>query len=85
MVTHNVRYLPLMDNIIVLQNGVISECGTYTELLQKGGDFAKFLSSYVKNDGESSYVKFYLFLISRLNKPDVVAPARLIYRYSCRK
>ena len=47
-VTNNVNYLPLVDHIIVLENGRKSECGTYTELLKNGKDFASFLNCYAK-------------------------------------
>ena len=45
-----------MDHIIVLQNGTISECGTYKELLKGGGDFASFLNVYGKENDESLYL-----------------------------
>jgi len=34
-VTHGITYLPQTDNIIVIKDGEISECGTYNELLQR--------------------------------------------------
>lgn len=40
--------MPQVDQIIVLQNGAISEIGTYHELLKKEGDFANFLQTYTK-------------------------------------
>ena len=35
-----------MDQIVVLDNGAISELGTYDELLSHDGQFAKFLQTY---------------------------------------
>uniref|UniRef100_A0A8D0BHI1 ATP-binding cassette sub-family C member 6 n=1 Tax=Salvator merianae TaxID=96440 RepID=A0A8D0BHI1_SALMN len=39
LVTSAVQFLPQMDNIIVIVNGVISEMGTFQELLQRQGAF----------------------------------------------
>ena len=35
LVTHGVTFLPLMDQIIVVKDGEISESGSYQELLDK--------------------------------------------------
>ena len=32
LVTHNVRFLPVVDKIVVLNNGQVSQVGTYSEL-----------------------------------------------------
>ncbi|KAL9964378.1 hypothetical protein ACROYT_G028009 [Oculina patagonica] len=45
-VTHGVGFLPQVDQIIVLQDGRISEVGTYTELLQNEGAFSEFLKTF---------------------------------------
>ena len=49
-VTHNISYLPQVDHIIVLQNGIISEAGAYSELLKKEGEFSNFLLAYAKEN-----------------------------------
>jgi len=36
-----------MDEIIVIANGIISEHGTYQELLSHNGPFAEFINSYL--------------------------------------
>lgn len=36
-----------MDNILVLTNGVISENGSYDELISHKGPFAQFLQTYL--------------------------------------
>ena len=55
LVTHSLSYLPQMDNILVIDNGVISEQGTYQQLLDvKDGVFADFLKTYLKQDGEKT-------------------------------
>ncbi|XP_053133014.1 multidrug resistance-associated protein 1-like [Hemicordylus capensis] len=46
LVTHGVSYLPLMDTIIVMTDGKISEMGSYQELLKQDGAFAEFLRTY---------------------------------------
>ncbi|KAJ7306005.1 hypothetical protein JRQ81_010371 [Phrynocephalus forsythii] len=46
LVTHGVSYLPLMDTIVVMTHGKISEVGSYQELLKQDGAFAEFLRTY---------------------------------------
>ncbi|XP_028401657.1 multidrug resistance-associated protein 1-like [Dendronephthya gigantea] len=48
LVTHQVRFLPQVDCIIVLRNGVITEVGSYPQLQANDGDFAEFLRTYAK-------------------------------------
>ena len=50
LVTHGVKYLPEVDNIVVLKNGQISESGTYKELLNRGKEFADFLIQYIQEE-----------------------------------
>nr|XP_048721612.1 multidrug resistance-associated protein 1 isoform X1 [Caretta caretta] len=50
LVTHGVSYLPLMDTIIVMTDGKISEMGSYQELLKQDGAFAEFLRTYANAD-----------------------------------
>ena len=52
LVTHAISYLPLMDNIIVMKDGSISEIGTYQELLNNKGEFADFLIEQLQNTEE---------------------------------
>uniref|UniRef100_A0A8C8SUN0 Multidrug resistance-associated protein 1 n=1 Tax=Pelusios castaneus TaxID=367368 RepID=A0A8C8SUN0_9SAUR len=52
LVTHGVSYLPLMDTIIVMTDGKISEMGSYQELLKQDGAFAEFLRTYANADQE---------------------------------
>ena len=46
LVTHGVSYLPMVDQIIVMKEGMISEVGSYNDLLRKEGAFAEFLTNY---------------------------------------
>ena len=52
LVTHGVTFLPQVDQIIVFKNGVVSESGTYRELLAQKGAFAEFLVQYLSDQGE---------------------------------
>ncbi|XP_074741583.1 multidrug resistance-associated protein 1 isoform X2 [Strix uralensis] len=46
LVTHTINILPQVDNIVFLVDGMISEVGSYQELLQRNGAFAEFLRSH---------------------------------------
>ena len=50
LVTHAVKYLPMVDRIVVLKDGLISEMGSYKELLKDGKDFADFLIEYIQDE-----------------------------------
>ncbi|XP_069998353.1 multidrug resistance-associated protein 1 isoform X3 [Penaeus vannamei] len=47
LVTHGLTYLPMVDNIIVLKNGVVTEQGTYKQLMERKGEFQEFLLQYL--------------------------------------
>ena len=44
----------MVDSIIVLKDGTISESGSYEELLSYNGDFAEFLQQYLQQDEDDS-------------------------------
>ncbi|XP_041075964.1 ATP-binding cassette sub-family C member 3-like isoform X3 [Polyodon spathula] len=50
LVTHGITFLPLVDNIVVLVDGSVSEMGSYQELLTQNGAFAEFLRNYALED-----------------------------------
>ncbi|KAK8748976.1 hypothetical protein OTU49_015623, partial [Cherax quadricarinatus] len=52
LVTHGLTYLPQVDKIIVLNNGSITEEGTYKELLERKGKFQEFLLQYLSEASE---------------------------------
>lgn len=54
LVTHGVTFLPQVDNIVVMKKGVISEVGSYRELLTQKGDFAEFLVQYLSDKDDDS-------------------------------
>ena len=40
----------MVDRIVVLKDGLISEMGSYKELLKDGKDFADFLIEYIQDE-----------------------------------
>ena len=55
LVTHGIGYLPKVDSIIVLKDGMISEVGTYDELISRNGAFAEFIRHYLTETGSDSH------------------------------
>ena len=50
LVTHGLTHLKVMDEIIVITDGKISERGTYQDLLEKKGAFADFMVQYLSQE-----------------------------------
>ncbi|XP_015175308.1 PREDICTED: multidrug resistance-associated protein 1 isoform X5 [Polistes dominula] len=50
-ITHDIVYLPEVDNIFVLKDGEITENGTYKQLMDKRGAFAEFLMQHLQEVG----------------------------------
>nr|CAH7713756.1 unnamed protein product [Callosobruchus chinensis] len=50
LVTHGITYLPQTDKVIVLKDGMVSESGTYLELLDRKGAFAEFLVQHLNEE-----------------------------------
>lgn len=48
LVTHGVSFLPYVDEIVVLVDGVVSEVGSYNSLRASRGAFSEFLDTYAK-------------------------------------
>lgn len=51
--THGISFLPQVDMIMVMKDGVITETGTYHELLKQNGEFAEFLRNHLLEMHES--------------------------------
>ncbi|XP_046548060.1 multidrug resistance-associated protein 1-like [Haliotis rubra] len=47
LVTHNIRYLPDVENIIVLAEGTVAQTGSFSDLLKSEGAFTQVLKSYL--------------------------------------
>ncbi|XP_071095143.1 multidrug resistance-associated protein 1-like [Haliotis cracherodii] len=56
LVTHGVHWLPMVDHIIVMNDGRITEAGSYDQLITRNGHFAQFLQEYLieKTDEEDN-------------------------------
>ncbi|XP_068597286.1 ATP-binding cassette sub-family C member 2 [Brachionichthys hirsutus] len=54
LVTHGVSFLPYVDEIVVLVNGVVSEVGSYSSLRASKGAFSEFLDTYAKGQNEQT-------------------------------
>ncbi|XP_035215555.1 multidrug resistance-associated protein 1-like [Stegodyphus dumicola] len=52
LVTHRITVLPEVNTIVVLQNGKVTEVGSYAELLAKKGAFADFLIQYLQESAK---------------------------------
>uniref|UniRef100_A0A671T8L9 ATP-binding cassette, sub-family C (CFTR/MRP), member 2 n=1 Tax=Sinocyclocheilus anshuiensis TaxID=1608454 RepID=A0A671T8L9_9TELE len=50
LVTHGISFLPYVDEIVVLVNGVVSEVGSYDGLRASKGAFSEFLETYGKDE-----------------------------------
>lgn len=48
--TNSLSFLPQCDGIIMLENGTVSESGTFEELKNKNGSFARFIKLYLENN-----------------------------------
>ncbi|XP_061766165.1 canalicular multispecific organic anion transporter 1 [Nerophis ophidion] len=54
LVTHGVNFLPHVDEIVVLVNGVVSEVGSYNSLRASKGAFSEFLDTYAKEQNNAT-------------------------------
>uniref|UniRef100_A0A8C2FJQ2 Uncharacterized protein n=1 Tax=Cyprinus carpio TaxID=7962 RepID=A0A8C2FJQ2_CYPCA len=53
LVTHGISFLPYVDEIVVLVNGVVSEVGSYDGLRASKGAFSEFLETYGKEESSN--------------------------------
>jgi ABC-type multidrug transport system fused ATPase/permease subunit len=52
LVTHQLQYLAAADQVIVLRDGGVAECGTYAELMARRGLFASLIDKFVNTTDE---------------------------------
>ena len=50
LVTHGVGFLPQCDLVLSLDEGSITEMGTYEELISNNGDFAEFIHVFTNTE-----------------------------------
>ena len=50
LVTHGVGFLPQCDQVMSLDEGSITEMGTYDELMANNGDFAEFIRVFTNTE-----------------------------------
>ncbi|CAB1429177.1 unnamed protein product [Pleuronectes platessa] len=55
LVTHGMSFLPYVDEIVVLLDGVISEVGSYKILRANKGAFSEFLDTYAQEERKRTY------------------------------
>ena len=48
--THGLSFLPQCDLIVVMNEGQITEVGSYSELIDNDGHFAEFMRTYAATD-----------------------------------
>jgi ATP-binding cassette subfamily C (CFTR/MRP) protein 1 len=71
LVTHRISVLSQCDQIIVMKDGSISECGSYKQLLERKGDFAEFILSHIAEGNDEDIDEEDLKLIDEIVKPDL--------------
>ena len=49
-VTNAISYLPQVDEILVIKNGIIAEQGSYQELQDAKGPFSEYLKEHMNDD-----------------------------------
>jgi len=52
LVTHQLYVLPYVDEVIFVEEGKITERGTYRDLLAAGGEFSKLLEEYGSEEAQ---------------------------------
>uniref|UniRef100_A0A8B9JWS7 ABC-type glutathione-S-conjugate transporter n=1 Tax=Astyanax mexicanus TaxID=7994 RepID=A0A8B9JWS7_ASTMX len=64
LVTHGISFLPYVDEIVVLVEGVVSEVGSYSSLRASKGAFSEFLDTYAKEEDSQDQNQSVLILCS---------------------
>ncbi|KAG7097474.1 hypothetical protein E1B28_004817 [Marasmius oreades] len=74
VVTHALHFLPHMDYIITLNNGVVVEEGSYSDLMAKRGTFARFIEEFGSNGSQHDLHKKGARTDAKENTTDTEAP-----------
>lgn len=53
--THGVSFLPYVDEIVVLVDGVVSEVGSYKSLRARKGAFSEFIDTYAQEQNNQMH------------------------------
>ncbi|XP_075530342.1 multidrug resistance-associated protein 1-like isoform X3 [Dermacentor variabilis] len=53
LVTHRLSVLPEVDTVVVMRGGTVSDCGSFQELLSRGGAFSEFLAQFIRESEET--------------------------------
>lgn len=53
LVTHRLSVLPEVDTVVVMRDGTVSDCGSFQELLSRGGAFSEFLVQFIQESQET--------------------------------
>nr|XP_046230695.1 multidrug resistance-associated protein 1-like isoform X2 [Scatophagus argus] len=56
LVTHGLSFLSKSDLVVVMEDGQISEMGSYMELMDRQGAFAKFIHTFNRNQNKEDYI-----------------------------
>uniref|UniRef100_A0A8D3E7H0 ABC-type glutathione-S-conjugate transporter n=1 Tax=Scophthalmus maximus TaxID=52904 RepID=A0A8D3E7H0_SCOMX len=56
LVTHGLNFLSKADLVLVMEDGQISEMGSYTELMDQKGAFAKLIQTFSGNPGRENTI-----------------------------
>ena len=54
LVTHGIKWLPYVDNIVAMSDGKIAEMGSYQQLMDHNGAFAQFMKTYLNEHSQDS-------------------------------
>uniref|UniRef100_A0A8C4S777 ATP binding cassette subfamily C member 12 n=1 Tax=Erpetoichthys calabaricus TaxID=27687 RepID=A0A8C4S777_ERPCA len=64
LVTHQLQYLEFCDDVMLLEDGTVSEMGTHKLLMEKKGRYAQLIQNYQTDHSDVSYIlSFFVFFI----------------------
>ncbi len=85
-VTNSVAFLPECDEILMLEEGMVVEYGTYDKLMEKNGKFYEFMSnSFLDGDKDDEEIKMGPELKKDSSKKVSIEPIALIEKTDRKK